>query len=79
MARDEDARAAQLAAEQRVRQEHDRKVAWVLLRMDDERGLAHRQVFFESWRDLIEDAKLAANMSNVTAQAERYRRMHRAD
>merc|ERR1719443_1469795 len=70
---------AQLAQEQSLRDEHDRKVAWFLLRIDDEGGQHHLRITFQYWHDFIEDGKTADSLSSVTAEAERLRRMHRAD
>ena len=44
--RDLDAGAARLAAEERVRDEHKQKVAWVLLSVGVERCEVHQRLFF---------------------------------
>eukprot|EP00746_Dinoflagellata_sp_MGD_P141020 gnl/MRDRNA2_/MRDRNA2_74187_c0_seq2.p1 gnl/MRDRNA2_/MRDRNA2_74187_c0~~gnl/MRDRNA2_/MRDRNA2_74187_c0_seq2.p1 ORF type:complete len:3156 (+),score=773.43 gnl/MRDRNA2_/MRDRNA2_74187_c0_seq2:357-9470(+) len=73
------ARATQLAEQERIRDIHDKKMEYILLQMDDERGHVSIEILFGVWHDYIEQKKLAASMGNVSAEAERLREMHRAD
>jgi hypothetical protein len=47
------AEAENLAAQQRIRKEHDDKTRFILLRMDGESEMFVMQQHFDCWRDLI--------------------------
>lgn len=72
-------RANALAEQERIRDEHDKKMERVLLKMDGERGHVSVEIMFGAWQDYVEQKKVAGSMDSITAEAERLREMHRAD
>merc|ERR1719329_880195 len=74
-----DLRAAQLAQEQRLKEAHDQKMKWTLMKMESGNNAFLLQCTHDSWRDYIVESKKISAMSEAESRAERFREMHRAD
>lgn len=77
--READAQAAREAEQEYMKQQHDNKMKWVLLKMDGESESFLRSFWFGAWHDLIESEKKLASSSEAVRQAERFRELHRSD
>lgn len=71
--------AKHIAEQQRIRDLYRDKLLFAITQMEGDNKGFTQQLYFETWRDLIEDSKQAAQLSETMAQAERLRHMHQRD
>lgn len=71
-------RADQLAREQMVMDLHDQKMKYVLAQMESSNVSFLRSLYFESWKDMLEEARLCKENTGLAGETARLKKWHQS-